>query len=108
VKVVRDFPESLQDHRVFELAEIGTSSSEERYRTGDRLTAGHRLRTPDCSGFVGTLDRLTGRAAAVNMHKGQRYVVDHRRPAPRRQAPPRLKPSGVVRLLFKGRCFPTR
>jgi hypothetical protein len=45
VEVIRDFPEGPQDHRVFELAEIGTSPPKERYRPSDRLTADHRLRT---------------------------------------------------------------
>jgi hypothetical protein len=80
MEIVRNFPESLQDHSVFELSEIRISSPRERYRTSNSLTAGHRLRPPDRSGFMRTFDRFTGRQTAVNLHKRQRHVVDHDRP----------------------------
>jgi hypothetical protein len=57
--------------RVFELSEVRTSPPPERYRPSNRLTAGHRLRTPDCCAFVGAFDCLTGRQAGINTHERQ-------------------------------------
>jgi hypothetical protein len=39
MKIVRHVPEGLEDHHIFELAEIGTPLPRERYRTGDRRIA---------------------------------------------------------------------
>src|ERR1700733_6396581 len=79
-KIVRHVPERSEDHRVFELAEFGTSLPREGDGSRVHLISGHCLRASDRSGGMRTFRRFARRQAAVDADEWQRHVVHHHRP----------------------------
>jgi|GEM_PF-5662503 len=59
-EIVWHITKGFEDHRIIELAGIGTSAPREGDRSRVRLVAGHGLRAADRRPLVGTFHRLAG------------------------------------------------
>jgi hypothetical protein len=64
-KIIRHIAESLEDHRVLELADVGAAAPRERNGAGVGFVAGQGFCSPDRGGSVRTFDRLARRQTAA-------------------------------------------